>query len=282
VTVYGQLESPSPAHGSVLVQGGVLYLTAGRSSYLDGGVDLLRVEADTGKVLSRTPLYSPDRKTGRQPAQFGPAYMPGMLEDILSTDGSFVYLRDTVFDQNGKVQAKGNPHLLTLTGFLDSTYAHRSYWLFGRRCSLSTGCSGRDRSIVSGRLLVLNGKMIYGYGRARVHWSNALEDGPYQLFAQKQGEPKPQWTKQVPIQVRAMILAGKVLFAAGPPADAVSRPEGPRPDERSVLMAFSAADGKELARGELGSPPVFDGMAAAGGKLYITLEGGSVACMAGK
>jgi hypothetical protein len=37
-----------------------------------------------------------------------------------------------------------------------------------------------------------------------------------------------------------------------------------------------------LARGELGSPPVFDGMAAAGGKLYITLEGGSVACMAGK
>jgi len=288
ITACGQLESASPVHGSVLVRDGAAFCTAGRSSYLDGGIDLCRLQPETGKVLSRTPIYSPDPKTGRQPKQYGPAYMPGALADILTSDEQCVYLRDTVFDGQGRRQAKGNPHLLTLTGFLDDTWPHRSYWIFGTRCSLSTGCSGRDRNLVSGRLLVFDDSTIYGYGRARVHWSNQLQDGPYRLFALRRGQTKTQWARPAAIRVRAMVLAGsskgsreaKVLFAAGPRVEAGDGPQRGEEGGRALLLAISPSDGSELARRPLDSAPVFDGMAAAGGRLYLSLENGRIVCMA--
>jgi outer membrane protein assembly factor BamB len=280
VVAWGQLESASPVHGSVLIQDGAAYFTAGRSSYLDGGIDLYRIQPETGKALSSTPIYSPDPKTGRQPKQFGPAYMPGALADILASDARHVYLRDMVFDRQGVRQPKGNPHLLTLTGFLDGTWPHRSYWIFGTRCSISTGCSGRDRNLVSGRLLVFDASTIYGYGRSRLHWSNRLQDGPYRLFALGRGERKPQWAKPAAVRVRAMVLAGKVLFVAGPPAGAGAGPEGGEAGPTALLVGVSAADGAELARYRLGAAPVFDGMAAAGGRLYLAMADGTLACWA--
>lgn len=272
IVACGQLESPSPVFGSVLVRDGVAYLTAGRSSYLDGGIDLHRVDPGTGKVLSTTPIYSPDPETGRQPKHLGPCTMPGTLADILTSDGQYVYLRDVVLGRDGALQPAGNPHLLTLTGFLDDTWPHRSYWIFGTHCSLATGCSGRDRDLLYGRLLVFDGPTVYGYGRKGVHWSNQLQDGPYRLFASKQGEAKEQWARPLLIQVRAMVLADKVLFVAGPP---VAAGDGPR----ALLLALSATDGSELARHALDSPPVLDGMAAAGGRLWLATVDGSVVCL---
>ena len=51
-----QIESAWPVHGSVLVREddkgrGIVYCTAGRSIYLDGGIHFLRLEAMTGKLL---------------------------------------------------------------------------------------------------------------------------------------------------------------------------------------------------------------------------------------
>jgi outer membrane protein assembly factor BamB len=204
--------------------------------------------------------------------------MPGSLGEILSSDDQYVYLRDMVLDKRGNKQPEGNPHLFTLTGFLDDSWPHRSYWIFGTRCSLSTGCSGRDRNLISGRLLVVDKPMIYGYGRARIHWSNQFQDGAYRLFARDCDKGEVKWTKKVPIHVRAMVLAEKVLFVAGPPFDLNADDK----DSGSMLLAFSASDGAELARYPLHSPPVFDGMAAANGRLYLSLENGRLLCMAGK
>jgi len=281
ITACGQLESASPIHGSVLIRDGEAYFTVGRSSYLDGGIDLCKLQAQTGKILSQTRIYSPDPVTGKQPEQFGPAYMPGALGDILSSDNQYIYLRDMVLDKRGQKQPNGNRHLFTLTGFLDGSWPHRSYWIFGTKCSLSTGCSGRDRNLISGRLLVFDKPMIYGYGRAKIHWSNQLQDGAYRLFALNSDDGKEQWTKHVPIQVRAMLLADKVLFAAGPLQDSGNGSRGSNEYKGALLIAFSASDGSELARYRLDSSPVFDGMAAADGRLYLSLENGKVCCMAG-
>ncbi len=303
IAAYGQLESASPVLGSVLVKDRVAYFTAGRSSYLDGGIDLYRLEPETGRTLSKTPIYSPDPETGKQPKQFAPSAMPGTRADILTGDDSHVYLRDMVFDKHGVGLPDGRPHLFTLTGFLDDSWAHRSYWIFGTRCSVSTGCSRRDRNLIYGRLLVFDESMIYGYGRRQVHWSNQLQDGAYRLFAMKRPEGTSQtsatsselWTKPVAIQVRAMVLADKVIFVAGPPADAGNGPAGRdenqggspfrdrlRNGSPALLMAISASDGTELAQYRLDSSPVFDGMAAAYGRLYISMEDGSLLCLAGE
>ena len=285
ITACGQLESASPVHGSVLVHDGSAYFTAGRSSYLDGGIDLHRLRPESGKTLSRTPIYSPDPKTGKQPKHYGPCNMPGALADILSSDGRHVYLRDMVFDKQGGRQAKGNPHLFTLTGFLDDTWPHRSYWIFGTRCSLSTGCSGRDRKLTYGRLLVFDGATIYGYGRKQVHWSNALQDGAYRLFAFKRAERDTRgrrvvkWEKPMPIQVRAMVLAGKTLFVAGPPVGAGDLFGERERNQGALLLAISAADGTELARHPLDSPPVVGGLAAAHSRHYLAARNGRLLCM---
>jgi outer membrane protein assembly factor BamB len=208
--------------------------------------------------------------------------MPGALGDILSSDNQYVYLRDMVLDKGGQKQPSGNRHLFTLTGFLDGSWPHRSYWIFGKKCSLSTGCSGRERNLISGRMLVLDKPMIYGYGRAKIHWSNQLQDGAYRLFALDSDEGKELWTKRVPIRVRAMVLADKVLFTAGPLQDANNGQQGSNEHQDALLIAFSASDGSELAKYQLDSSPVFDGMAAADGRLYLSTENGRLCCMTGR
>ena len=69
-----------------------------------------------------------------------------------------------------------------------------------------------------------------------------------------------------------------MLFVAGP-ADASQWLREDDESQKGVLMAISASDGTELARYPLASPPIFDGMAAAGGRLYLSLENGHLVCM---
>jgi hypothetical protein len=78
-----------------------------------------------------------------------------------------------------------------------------------------------------------------------------------------------------------MVLAGERLFVAGPPdvveeGDPMAAFEGRK---GAKLRVVSAADGGRLAEHELDSPPVFDGMIAANGRLYISSEKGSVLCL---
>lgn len=281
ITAYGRLESASPVIGSVLIRDGAVYCTAGRSSYMDGGIDLYKLDPKTGKTILKKQIYSPDPETGRQPEQYAPSAMPGVRADILTSDDNNIYLRDMAFDKDRINVAETGSHLFTLTDFLDDSWPHRSYWIFGTQISIATGCSGRDKNLIYGRLLVFDKNKIYGYGRKQVHWSNQLQDGPYRLFAVNRNDGTKQWEKPVDIQVRAMVLAGDVIFAAGPFADAVMGPQAPDKKQAGRLVAFSAADGKELAQYRLDSTPVFDGMAAAYGQLYISLNDGSVLCMSG-
>ncbi|MHC4250464.1 MAG: outer membrane protein assembly factor BamB family protein, partial [Planctomycetota bacterium] len=91
----------------------------------------------------------------------------------------------------------------------------------------------------------------------------------------------PIWQTWVKVRVRALVKAGDRLWAAGPPdmyeeADPHASFEGRR---GAVLISVSAVDGKVLSETKLASPPVFDGMIAASGRLYVSLEEGSLVCM---
>jgi len=45
---------------------------------------------------------------------------------------------------------------------------------------------------------------------------------------------------------------------------------------------MSAEDGEKLAEYRLDSPPMFDGMAAANGRLYISAVDGTIVCFGGE
>jgi hypothetical protein len=98
--------------------------------------------------------------------------------------------------------------------------------------------------------------------------------------------PDNKWAVNKPLQVRAMVLAGDVLFMAGwldsvaiqpktgAPLDERSKDEGP-----AVLWAVSPADGSLLAEYKLDAPPAWDGMIAARGNLYLALKNGTLLCL---
>jgi outer membrane protein assembly factor BamB len=107
-----------------------------------------------------------------------------------------------------------------------------------------------------------------------------------------------KWKVDKPdIQVRAMVLADDTLFVAGPP-DIVDEEEAffaldddavleklaeqsalLKGKEGALLWAVSANSGRKLAEYKLDSLPVWDGMIASSGKLFMTTMNGEVVCL---
>jgi hypothetical protein len=92
--------------------------------------------------------------------------------------------------------------------------------------------------------------------------------------------PKFQWTAGLGMWPRAMLKAGKRLFVGGT-TDQIDAKDPHAPFEGrkgGVLWVMSGADGAKIAEYKLDAPPVWDGMAAAGGRLYLATADGRVIC----
>jgi hypothetical protein len=314
--VDGQLESAWPVTGSVLVVEDALYFTAGRTSYLDGGMLFYKLNVATGEPLHFVRLEVDPKKRDSGIASGG--YLP----DVLSFDGESIFLRHARFDLDLKRQKDTVPHLWSSVGFLDDSWWHRTYWQYGT--SMRSGWGGWARAgqeLPAGRLLVTEGSRICGFGRNQYDTPGAHVGidadgvwGPigrtqgrwtyYQLFAQtwnpqagrqtrRQAADAPTdksaWRRRIPVLGTGLVLAGNSLFVAGP-LDPVSEvPHEPSTTDPMAaalestqggrLLVVQADNGETLADHPLPSPPVFDGMAAAGGRLYLSAKDGQVICL---
>jgi len=299
---------------------------------------LYRLDPRTGKELSKTNINNRDPQSDL-PAQNTArgVDMPGALPDVLSSDGQFVYMRHMRFNREGAEQEPDVPHLFSPAGFLDDSWWHRTYWLYGT--DMNSGWSGWatiGNQAAAGGLLVLDESSAYGFGRlnqyathgSHVGLPESLTPWPppdrdsrargtihYRLFAcskhpevietvlsevqaktQTPAKKRPsrpptrkdikcRWSEPVGLWVRAMVLADKTLFLAGPPdvfADQKPDVEAFEGKKGAILCAVSAEDGKKLAEYKLESPPVFDGMIAANGQLYLAMKNGQVLCFGQK
>ncbi len=206
-TVFEQVESVWPVHGSILVQDGVALFVAGRSMLLDGGLHLYRLDAATGQLLTHQHFGDKDPESGQHlQTRHETLQMPVALSDILSSDGKRLYMRSQVFDLEGNrlalgpnsgdpvlqatVQRGDKAHLFAPYGFLDDSWFHRSYWVCGR--SSSGGHAGyhqAGRFAPAGRILVADGEKVYGYARLPkyLRWTTPLE---YHLFCSSKEPPE--------------------------------------------------------------------------------------------
>jgi len=80
------------------------------------------------------------------------------------------------------------------------------------------------------------------------------------------------------IRPRAIVRANDLLFLGGTPysanrIDLAATYEGTKGGLMSIM---STSNGEKIAGQSLDSPPVWDGMAAANGRLYISLESGNL------
>ena len=314
---YGQLESTWPVHGAVLVQNGVLFASAGRATYLDGGIVLYRIDPVTGAQLSHTVLYDIDPKTTRQTAYEGNFDMEGSRNDVLVGDGESVFIKHLRFDAQGKKAPVDKPHLLAIGGFTENEWMYRTYWLIGTASGAGFfEWASAARQVPFGRILNITDDAVYGYGRVMISGSKTGHklDG-YHLFrspkimqftgygggkpprgkkrprGKNQQKPKPVWSDTNAPIVRAMVVAGETLVVAGPPDLGKKVDKGglrfANPDEalaavrgqKGVLLQVrSIKDGRTIHKADLSAVPVFDGMSSADGRVYISLESAALEC----
>jgi arylsulfatase A-like enzyme/outer membrane protein assembly factor BamB len=310
VGVRGQLESIWPVHGAVLVQNDTIYATAGRSSYLDGGIVLYRIDPATGKELSKSVLYHLDPETGAQLVPEARFNMEGTTSDILSGDGDLVFLKYFTFDRSGNRIEATRPHLFSITSFLGEDWFVRSYWILGAGMPDAGwgGWANAAQAFPFGRILCFNKDAVYGYGREKVSGgATGHRAESYRLFGMERdartpqtgkkgkktaaAKPQPTWADTQSLIVRAMVLGADRLAVAGPrdlgkkdpdllsfqnADEALASFEGKK---GVYLRIVRAADGKNLSECELPDMPVFDGMAAANGRLYLATRRGQVICL---
>lgn len=303
IVSYGRVESKWPVHGSLLVlpsdeEERTVCGVAGRSVYVDEGMVLFGLDAATGDVRFERRLYqpSPQMKTLAKTASDG-TFRVNVLPDILSTDGSHLFLRNQAFGLDGTPTKKKIPHLYSSAGFLDDSWWHRTYWQYGD--DMSSGYGGwinAGNRRISGRILVQRGDRIFGFGRKeyRKTGSHVGLDAEHHLFSAKvpafqeptkkrRGETMAvasqvqyDWSTEIPFFVRAMVLAGDTLFVAGPSEIVDLDAESPKGDV--WLWSHSAGDGKNLGEFRLPVAPVFDSFAVSDERLYMTTVDGGVAC----
>ncbi|MCA9177589.1 MAG: PQQ-binding-like beta-propeller repeat protein [Planctomycetales bacterium] len=205
---FDQLESVWPVHGSVLAQEGQAFFVAGRSNFLDGGLWWFKVDVSTGDILSRQRIDDRDPGTGSDlQDRLQTLQMPVGLPDILSGDGQRVFMRSQAFDldgnrqdigpisgqpaQHASVQQGETAHMFAPMGFLDDTWFHRSYWVYGR--NFAGGHNGyyqAGRFAPAGRILVSDKEKVYGFGRKPEYlkWTTTIE---HQLFSANKIQPTP-------------------------------------------------------------------------------------------
>ena len=344
-----QIESLWPVHGSVLVVDGRVYCVAGRSMFLDGGLHLLTIDAETGEKIAENTMNDIDPTSGKSlQLKMQNRNMPVAAADILSYDGKRIYMKSQAFSLDGKRedvqttrdakdQTGERAHLFAPAGFLDDTAFHRVLMIYGK--TFTGGASSNHAApkfAPAGKMLVFDESRVYGFSRMpHLHrWVRELE---FHIYAADKHRANPahgatvaetertrgrrgrvgnmprdpehihvdsehesetarlrksltstavsyRWSSHDPAMFgRAMVLAGETLFIAGPPAlrneptrEALQCWQG---SQGGILWALSREDGTRMAEYDLPTTPVFDGMAAAYGRLYVALTDGSVLCL---
>ena len=258
IVAFGQLESTWPVAGSVLVQDGLVYFAAGRHSEVDGGVVVYALDPQSGKLVWKQRAESYQGRGG-----------------LLVSDGHSVGFaaghflarerrRTWAFDpKTGESEMQTEPKALVATEGLLAEMWTRTVYAASR---MSTWTVGR----ASAEMLVFNrehafGSFREGSSRAGKLAAMSLDDGD------------ELWTVEIPESERgqraslvtAMALTGEILWTAGR--------LGPEPGDYR-LRAYSTRDGRLLREIELPEAPVYDGMAAARGRLYLSTTGGRLLC----
>ncbi len=361
MAVDGQLESVWRLHGSVLIEGELAYCSAGRSTFLDGGLRLYAVDVKTGQVKHRTRVSTAtDTREDKVGKDFVPSYhIEGGHSDILVGQGGFIYLNQMKFSPDLKLQPskyltkeeltrrpsmnldnkdyvnedifnvmwRGKRmstydqlagilvdeqygvgerdlglHLFTTSGFLDTTFFNRTYWMYSKTW---TGFNHANLAPKSGQILVIGPKNTYALKAYTSRYPLSPKLDPqtkgYLLIADdndneptldprawakdkgmgfSRGAP-PVWHQWLAVRAGAMALAGKTLLVCGPP-DVVKEDDPMAAFEGrmgSELWTISAPDGRTIARQKLKESPIFDGMIVGDDQVYMCTERGEVICM---
>jgi outer membrane protein assembly factor BamB len=292
----GVLESAWPVHGSVTVVGSEVFVTAGRSSYLDGGHYFYRLDVKTGKILEQKVLHDDfGAKTNGSRTYLAGDY--GLLSDILVADGKKLFMRQRPIyggPPEATQEKRGisrQQHFYALAGLLDSSWCNRVFWALD---GIGFGQMMVDDEdfVYSARAYDVAGAADYFVPGNNEYVYSAIDRNNEQSLAKSKIGGRTRyptdtvWSVKLPVQAKSMVLARETLLLVGV-RDSIgkNRPDtymNYRGEGGGVLYALSIADGRTLAKYDLESAPVYDGMAAVKDRLIVCCRDGSVECWEAK
>ncbi len=299
---FEQVESVWPVFGSLIVHDDKVTCTAGRHVNVNSGIYLYQLDIKTGAPIIGV-RHKPDISTQGE-------VDTTVHADILVGDGNIMHLRGMVFDMKtlkmldiGKrwiERARPSPghkmevDLITpLGGFLDDSFFNGALWHYKNKTA---------------NILSLDKESLYG---VNVYSSNSFKSHTHvnfhpgkkgiKLFAanlnvqaapqvktgrkgkKKKGSPKGApslWSVAIPIKAKSLLVGAENLYLAGVRDKVDAEDPWAHFDGRKggLITIHSKADGKMKSQVELESPPVFDGLAATGKRLFVSCRDGSVVC----
>ncbi len=293
IVAYGQVESPWPVPGAVLVINDIAYFAAGRQPLADGGILVFAVDPLTGERHWVQRIDSVPQKGFYENSglEFDPF-------DLLHAEGDGIAMSRWVLSLDGKDVAvdKWNAFAKLNTGGGD-VWIPRGSWTYGARhqhrfrgeAPRRPLIAFRDDNIYSslnGRTHVFrrdfdldkgekfDSKWITGWKAAQ----SAREDGkPYRTYRIAEGakwlndpfadpaakKDEPAKGAQLHNQIHAMALAGDKLYVV---------------HQDGRMKVISTADGTVLNETHVPAP-AWDGLAVAGKRLYLSTQDGELICL---
>lgn len=258
MVAHAMVESVWPATGSVLVHDGIAYVTAGRSTESDGGIALVAFKPETGETAWA-------RRLGEKMI---------LLQDVLSVQNGELAWHERRFDLKTGNDLPPVQRIQYHGGMLDGSwsagYGIRSGRGFMLGKAVHSIMAWNDQMVVSPSFAVKRSVVdvpkpvaIGGVKNPEAFKKDEVLWGP-------DLEPASPWAR-----VQAMALTGNTALFAGP----VYVGCDPNRHSGNSLWLNSTATGKKLQPTiKLDVPPVFDGMAVAGGRVYLALQNGELLC----
>lgn len=316
-----QIESVWPVHGSVMVENGKAYFAAGRSSYIDGGIRVFALDVKTGAVkaqslvkneqagpgkagnLQKFEQNATDDKTFNAPDKSDAFSMDGAKTDIFVSNGSHVFLRNVMFDQNLNRTRKATRHIYSTSSLLDDAENHRSHWLFGSADFSRLGVAYswtlygrkgiRKLMVPRGVMLAYDTDNVWTVQRPKGNGSYTLVDYENHPFGPEEpSKPdfsdtknpdlvKKKWTSATTERPRAMVITENAMVIGGIPdfkstLDSLPKSEG---FESGVITLHSKADGSIISEIKLACAPTWNGIAVTDNGMFVTTVNGDVICL---
>lgn len=281
----GQVESPWPTAGSVLVDNGIAYASAGLHPLTDGGMRVYAVDIRSGTLKWKQVVTDMGYNDNAWRGRMG---LDQDYSDLLVQDGERIALSRWVFDP-----ASGKNEYLFQNSFYrigrDGAYLTRGTWSYGYPM---------NRPRVRRPLQVGSGRMVFGINKGadpskfkweptggapirqapklfrrdfkpgeafNVQWSEQKNDTESRIglyFPANRTAEDSTWSAPYPGWVEGMVLTTERLFLYA---------EG-------KLKTHAISDGALLHEMPL-AQPVWDGLAAADGRLYLTTMDGRLLCL---
>jgi len=283
IVAYGQVESPWPVPGSILVVDDTAYFAAGRQPLADGGILMFAVDPATGDIRWTERLDTVPTKNF-----YGSSGLEFDNFDLLAREGNQIAMSRWFFDVGGsELTCKPRDTFARLTTDGLNVVIPRRPWSYAPRHQTRTAADRPEER----PLCVFKGNSLIGcrqdlqtvYRRDydkdtvddfKLTWLTGWDLGrnsrnpDVDAFRTDRTSHGARWSEKMladgkPGRVAAMTLAADTLLIAGPGIG---------------LAAVSPEDGKIVGQCDV-AEPIWDGMAVAAGKIFLSTTDGKVICV---